>query len=200
VMSRHRLRVLTMCGLGAVVLAIAQSGAAVAHRSAPYARVSQQCPNADTPVSSAPLTTLRAAVLCLTNRERNAHGLPGLRASARLNRVAQRLTWSMVTTRAFGHGPDFTLRLSASGYDWRAAGENIASGYTTPRSVVNAWMASPDHCRNILNPAFRDLGAGAAAAGVASDTGPGTWAEDFGLLMSQSVPSRNTGPQSACPY
>jgi uncharacterized protein YkwD len=199
-MSGCRMRVAVICVLGASLLAIGQSSAAAVHRHGSRARLSQLCPDADTPVSGAPLTTMRAAVLCLTNQERSAHGLPSLRASMRLSHVAQRLTRTMVVSRAFGHGPDFTLRFSASGYDWRAAGENIATGYATPRSVVHAWMASPDHCRNILNPAFRDVGAGAVAAAAASDTGPGTWTEDFGLLMSQSAPSRNTGPQSGCPY
>jgi uncharacterized protein YkwD len=119
----------------------------------------------------------------------------------RLDRVAQRLTRSMVASSVFSHGADFALRFSASGYDWQAAAENIATGYTTPRAVVAAWMTSPGHCRNILNPAFRDLGTGAAAAAAGAwNAAPGTWAEDFGLLMSQSALSRNAGPQNGCPY
>jgi uncharacterized protein YkwD len=151
-------------------------------------------------VSTVPLTAIRMAVLCLTNEERNAHGLPSLRPSARLNRVAQRQTEAMVASGDFGHGPDFALRISGVGYDWRAAGENIATGFTTPQSVIDTWMASPEHCRNMLDPNFRDLGIGAAAAGVGPDTMPGTWTEDFGLLMNRSAPSRDTRAQNGCPY
>ena len=197
--SIHRQRIVVLCGLAVTLLAIAQCGSAAAHSR--HAQASQVCPFADAPVNSEPVATMRAAVVCLTNQERNAHGLSSLRVSVRLTRVAQSLTQTMIATAVFGHGPNFTLRFSASGYDWQAAAENIAMGYTTPRSVVAGWMSSPDHCRNILSPAFRDVGVGAVpAAAGAWDAAPGTWAEDLGLLMSQSAPSHNTGPQSGCPY
>lgn len=216
-----RIRVAVVCSLAATLLAVAPSvasaghsrrnslrhrphriGARAAHHRGPRsrARVSQQCPAADAAVSSAPAVLMRAAVACLVNQKRAALGLPGLKASARLNRVAQLQTQAMVATGAFSHGPNFTLRFSAGGYNWQAAGENIATGYVTPRSVVDAWMASPGHCRNILDPAFRDLGIGVTATPVGRSTPPGTWTEDFGLLMSQSAPSSNTQPQSGCPY
>lgn len=33
-------------------------------------------------------------------------------------------------------------------------GENLASGYDTANDVVNAWMLSPAHMENILNPYY----------------------------------------------
>ncbi len=42
-------------------------------------------------------------------------------------------------------------------------GENIAYGtqaYASPRAMVKAWMNSPEHRANILNPEFRDIGVG----------------------------------------
>ena len=39
------------------------------------------------------------------------------------------------------------------------AGENVAYGYPTGRSVVNnGWMHSEGHRANILNPAFKLMG------------------------------------------
>lgn len=38
------------------------------------------------------------------------------------------------------------------------AGENVAYGYSTGRSVVRAWMRSEGHRANILEPAYRLLG------------------------------------------
>jgi uncharacterized protein YkwD len=163
--------------------------------------VPRQCPGANTSIVGAPLTSVRAAVLCLTNQERNAYGLPSLEASSRLTNVAQGWTQTMVATGDFSHAVNFAGRFTASGYDWQAIGENIATGYTTPASVVRAWMSSISHCRNILDPHFRDVGIGALSATVGSvSTEPGTWTEDFGLLMSQSAPSGNTRPQSGCPH
>ena len=107
----------------------------------------------------------------------------------------------MVATGEFTHGTNFAGRISAVGYDWQTAGENIATGYDTPRSVVKAWMASTDHCHNILDPSFRDVGTGVNPAPVgnyASD--PSTWTQDFGLLMTDSPLSGNQGPMNGCPY
>lgn len=163
--------------------------------------VSQQCANADTPATSASASEMRVAVVCLINQERNAHGLPTLKVSTKLNRSAQDWNQSMVASGNFTHGTNFAGRISAVGYNWQTAGENIATGFSTPRSVVNAWMASPDHCRNILDPSFRDVGTGVSPAAVGSwASQPSTWTQDFGLLMSQNALSRNSGPQSGCPY
>jgi uncharacterized protein YkwD len=163
--------------------------------------ISQQCVGADSPATSAPLSEMRAAVVCLVNQQRALHGLPGLKASARLNRSAQSWNDWMVGSGQFTHGNNFAGRISAVGYNWQTAGENIATGFATPRSAVQAWMASPDHCRNILDPNFRDIGTGLSPAAVGNwATQPSTWTNDFGLLMSQNPPSHNSGPQSGCPY
>ncbi len=106
----------------------------------------------------------------------------------------------MVRARAFSHGSDFSARISAVGFHWSMVGENIAAGYDTPASVVRAWMASPDHCRNILSPSFLDVGTGVSRRSVAGAIGPGTWTQDFGLPMGRHQPSGNTGPASGCPY
>jgi uncharacterized protein YkwD len=161
------------------------------------------CPGADARASAASLQTMRSAVLCLVNRERTTRGLPRLAASNRLNRSAQGWTGTMVRTGRFTHGAGdaFAKRISATGYHWRAGGENIATGYPTPRSVVAGWMASTGHCRNILSPSFRDIGIGEVASPVRPfASGPATWTQDFGLRAGRSAPSRNRRPMNGCPY
>jgi uncharacterized protein YkwD len=163
--------------------------------------ISGQCANADTPATTTNVAEMRAAVVCLINQQRALHGLPTLRVSAKLNRSAQSWNNWMVGSGQFTHGSNFAGRISAVSYDWQTAGENIATGFPTPRTAVQAWMASPDHCRNILDPSFRDIGTGVSDAAVGSwATQPSTWTNDFGLLMSQNPPSHNTGPQNGCPY
>jgi uncharacterized protein YkwD len=158
------------------------------------------CANADTTASSATVDTMRGALVCLINEQRTRRGLPELSASSRLNRSAQRWTEAMVTSGDFDHG-DFTRRFDAVHYDWQSAGENIATGYPTPRRAVAAWMASSEHCRNILDPSFRDIGTGERPAPVRGwATRPATWTQDFGLQMSQSALSGDQGPARGCPY
>lgn len=159
------------------------------------------CADTNTPATAASAQAMNNAVVCLINGERLNYGLPALSINSKLNSVAQNWTSTMISTAQFTHGSDFSGRISASGYDWQAAGENIASGYPTPASVMSAWMASTDHCKNILNPTFRDVGTAVSTVLVpAWGTGPAIWTQDFGLLMAASPPSRNWGPSDGCPY
>ena len=69
-------------------------------------------------------------------------------------------------------------RAELAGYIARNIGENIAAGLDTPRKVVDGWLASPEHCANLMNPQFRELGA-AYAMDPKSDAGI-YWTSLFG--------------------
>ncbi|MBV9818908.1 MAG: CAP domain-containing protein [Solirubrobacterales bacterium] len=159
----------------------------------------RRCDNAHSSIASTPRALIRDAVVCLINKQRAVHHLPGLSANPRLDNSAQGWTDEMVRHRSFTHGADFAGRISAAGFDWSNAGENIAFGYQTPSQVVGGWMASTGHCQNILSPVFREVGTG-VSDGVASRGSPGTWTQDFGLLMGEPPASGNDGPAAGCPY
>jgi uncharacterized protein YkwD len=161
------------------------------------------CQYADSTVSQATRAQLTLAVDCLINEQRLAHGLPEMTVSQKLNTSAQGWNDTMIQTNFFGHGTDsqFEARINAVNYDWQEAGENIASGFQTPRDAVAAWMASPEHCTNVLNPDYRDMGTGETASPVSSVASDGgTWTQDFGLNANQNPLSHNTAPESGCPY
>jgi uncharacterized protein YkwD len=101
----------------------------------------------------------------------------------------------------FSHGPSLASRITRAGLSWSDIGENIATGFATPRQVVAAWMASAGHCRNILNPSFRLVGVGVDPRPVRGwASGPATWTEDFALALGARPPSGNWGPAGGCPY
>jgi uncharacterized protein YkwD len=50
--------------------------------------------------------------------------------------------------------------MTDAGYQFRAGGENIAAGYTSPQLVLTAWMNSSGHRRNILNANYCEFGVG----------------------------------------
>jgi uncharacterized protein YkwD len=186
--------------LAAVACCAAPAGASAAkrHHTVMAARA---CANADTPATAASTDAMRSAVVCLINQQRAGFGLPAVRESSLLNRSAQRWTNVMVATQSFWHGVHFASRITAVGFSWLDAGENIATGFPTPAAVVTAWMASKDHCVNILDPHYDRIGTGLSrhpVNGFAS--GPSTWTQDFALPMSGRAPSRNTAPQQGCPY
>jgi uncharacterized protein YkwD len=183
----------------AVVPAATATASAKHHRR--HGQRDATCAGADARVGSASPALLRSAVVCLINQQRAAHHLPALTASPLLNHSAQAWTNAMVSSDQFSHGTNFANRISAAGYVWRSAGENIATGFATPRSVVHAWMGSTGHCQNILNQTYRNVGSGESARPVKGyANGSGTWTQDFALGMHSSPPSGNTGPMNGCPY
>lgn len=102
-------------------------------------------------------------VVQLTNFEREQAGVPPVVISTSLMRAAVEYATVLARGDCFQHtcgpAPDFALRAEEAGYtDWLNVGENIADGCETPRSVVDAWMASPLHRQNILNPEFNEIG------------------------------------------
>jgi uncharacterized protein YkwD len=193
-----RLRRRRVCVAAVALASVSLSVSAVAVRSARAA--SPSCPFATTSIDGARRGQIQDAVVCLINQRRRAYGLPALRASPQLDRSAQGWSDAMVSRREFSHGI-FTARISAAGFDWSQAGENIATGYATPAAVVAAWMASTGHCRNILSPVYREVGTGVSDGDIAGVSSvPGTWTQDFGLLMGQSAASADWGPAGGCPY
>ena len=159
------------------------------------------CRHTNAQISRISTKTARTAVVCLINSVRATHDLPALQESSPLDVAAQRWTNVMIDTGVFAHSASFGQRVTDAGLRWQALGENIATGFFTPRWVVHAWMASKDHCQNILDPTYRAVGVGIdlkAVHGYA--TAPGTWTADFALPMGRSAPSHNLRPFDGCPY
>lgn len=129
---------------------------------------------ADSGLSSAQqceLSDFQAELLRLVN-ERRARGAvcgteslpaaPALSWKASLAQGAARHSQDMVDKSFFSHtgsdGSNAGQRISAAGYSWSRWGENIAYGYTSSAAVVEGWMKSEGHCRNLMNAAFTEMG------------------------------------------
>ena len=102
-------------------------------------------------------------VIRLVNQERAAAGLSPLTAVSALNSFAYQRSTELETL--FAHQrPDGSNPLNyVAGLGYMSAGENIAasSGMNdTPQRVMNSWMASDGHRRNILDPDFSYIGVG----------------------------------------
>lgn len=124
----------------------------------------------------------------MVNAQRAAHGRPNLHESRLLRVAARRYARLMVRRRFFSHNAlSMIRRLHQSNY-LRAArhwslGENIAWGSgasAEPPKIVDAWMASPPHRRNILSPEFRHAGIGIAAGAPVAGLDGRTYVLDFG--------------------
>ena len=79
----------------------------------------------------------------------------------RLFAAAESHSSDMARNNYFSHtsldGRSASSRVTAAGYVWRATGENIAAGQRDVTTVMNGWLASEGHCRNIMNPSYQDV-------------------------------------------
>jgi uncharacterized protein YkwD len=50
------------------------------------------------------------------------------------------------------------VRLRSVGYASAGAGENLAAGQSDIEDTLQAWLASPSHCANLMQPEYRDVG------------------------------------------
>lgn len=91
-----------------------------------------------------------------------------LRMSVALSRAAQEHAEDMLAGDYFEHdgrdGSTPAQRVGATGYRYHEVGENIALGPENAQEVVAGWLASPGHCRNIMDPAFSEMGIAYAAS------------------------------------
>lgn len=103
-------------------------------------------------------------VLSIVNQERAKAGLKPLEMDWELERVARTKSQDMADKGYFSHqsptyGSPFDM-MKQFGINYRSAGENIASGQTTPQDVMVSWMNSQGHRENILKPEYTHIGVG----------------------------------------
>jgi uncharacterized protein YkwD len=104
--------------------------------------------------------------ILLVNQARSEAGLEPLTESPVLSEVAEAYSRRMATEGFYGHedpqGKRASDRIAEAGYLAQMSAENIASGQPDAQTVVEGWLNSPGHRANIMNPEFREIGAGYA--------------------------------------
>jgi uncharacterized protein YkwD len=138
----------------------ARSGA---HYSAPSARAAAPVARASAPAAPA-AGSMAAQVEQLINAARSRAGCRPLQWDAAAAAAAQQHSDDMASRHYFSHtspeGRTVVDRLRAHGADFRALAENVAMGQQTPQEVVNGWMNSPGHRRNIMDCTYTRSGIG----------------------------------------
>lgn len=150
----------------------------------PNAPLSHGCGGDILPVISA---EFEQEVVYLVNQERTSLGVAPFKRSTSLDEAARYHAYDLGQDDYFAHDSydrqDGELVFVCStwnrihNYYDGASGENIAAGYTTPASVVAAWMDSPGHRYNILNSGSWEIGVGYFEGAGGYYT---YWAQDFG--------------------
>jgi uncharacterized protein YkwD len=107
---------------------------------------------------------------------------PPLVLSDTLQRAASGHARDMAARQKMSHsGGDGSTppeRATRAGYRWRFVGENVAAGQPTPEAVVAEWVKSPQHCANIMDADYTEMG----VAFVTAQQGKAGiyWAQVFG--------------------
>lgn len=127
-----------------------------------------------------------AGVLKYTNIERQANGLKPLILNTKLSNSALAKVEDMFALQYFEHisptGKSVSDLVRSEKYDFQSVGENLALGdFGTDKKLVEAWMNSPLHRKNILNPKFTEIGL-AVAKGIYKDEKQWLAVQHFGKL------------------
>ena len=171
---------------------------APAHASTIAAVLATPCQYTELIPETGDLALVRAAVLCLVNKERARNGEAPLELSVELEQAAESHSREMVSADYFQHvspsGQTPAERIKSTGYipsatDGYVIGENLAWGtldLAAPQAIVEAWIASPEHLANILEGQYRDTGLGivpSAPESLAEGQSGAVYTEDFGVVL-----------------
>ncbi len=130
------------------------------------------------------ITVNKTLVLQLVNNARvkgckcggkNYQPVPPLIWNEKLERAAQLHSQDMARKKYFSHtgtdGSNAGQRMQKAGYNWMAYGENIGMGFRNENEMIEGWLKSPSHCKNIMNADYKEIGT--ARSGV-------YWTQTFG--------------------
>lgn len=131
-------------------------------------------------LESLDLDEIRERLVDLHNEARRDEKLRTLQVSRKLQEAAQKHAEDMAERAEMTHkGEDGSTpaeRIKAEGYRYRRVGENIAYGQFSNKGVMEGWLDSPPHKKNILG-SFSQIGVGHAK----SKDGTPYWCVTFGL-------------------
>lgn len=101
-------------------------------------------------------------VVRATNAERISAGLKSLSYNEKLADAARRKAANMFSENYWAHnspsGKSPWNWFIAAGYSYLYAGENLAKDFGSTDRLMSAWMASPTHKENVINPKYSEIG------------------------------------------
>jgi hypothetical protein len=106
-------------------------------------------------------------LVTLVNEARAAHGLRALTVAAGTSTVAAGWTSHLAAQQALSHNPNLAAQLESHGSpNWTTYAENVADGDSSSADgMFQAYMNSPEHRANILDPSMRYIGVGVVFSG-----------------------------------
>lgn len=150
-------------------------------------------------------TDMSASELLLdTNAQRISDGEARLTLNSQLDAAAQAKANSMASLNYWSHdtpsGQPPWVFITAAGYNYSIAGENLAYGFNSSQDVITAWMGSTEHRANILNKQYTNVGFGIVNAANYQNSGPETIiVAEYGAPAAAVAPTPATTTSTVMP-
>ena len=104
----------------------------------------------------------KSALENFIGQTRQSLGLKPLVENEKLNQAAQLKAENMIQDQYFDHNSPSGITpwfwFLKVGYKYKYAGENLAIGFYDSQEVYQAWLDSPSHKANIVNPNYTEVG------------------------------------------
>jgi len=134
------------------------------------------------------------------NQTRQTMGLQPLVENEKLNQAAALKAQNMVQENYFNHTSPSGIMpwfwFKQAGYNYKYAGENLAVGFYESEEVYDAWLNSPSHKENIVNPNYTEVGT-AVLKGFGSGNAVVVVQEFGSQLPVKTATSSNASPKPA---
>ena len=133
------------------------------------------------------------------NQTRQTLGLPALKDNQKLDEAARLKAENMVQNQYFNHtspsGVTPWYWFLKAGYSYKYAGENLAVGFYDSEEVYNAWLNSPSHKANIVNPKYTEVGT--AVLGGFGQNNAIIVVQEFGAQLPKAAAAKNSNAKTA---
>lgn len=104
----------------------------------------------------------KESIIDLVNKSRVENSMAALAENENLDNAAKDKMEDMIKNNYFAHTSPTGVTpwswFEKNGYDYKYAGENLALGFSSVEKEHQAWMDSPTHRKNILNPNYKEIG------------------------------------------
>ena len=106
--------------------------------------------------------TAEDQVLAAVNKARAGAGCGALTMNSKLAAAAHGHAKAMAEKNFFGHasknGSKFSSRIKPQGYSYSKVAENIGAGQSSAAGIMESWLGSSGHRKNILDCALTETG------------------------------------------